>query len=61
MYVTKGNETDTDYEIIFRSYTGAFVYFDVNKENGNCSIIEENPITKEKEISGSISIYDYLN
>ena len=61
MFVTNGNETDTDYEIIFRSYTGAFVYFNVNKENGNCSIIEENPITKEKEISGSISIYDYLN
>ena len=27
MYVEKGESSDTEYQIIFRSYTGSFVYF----------------------------------
>ncbi len=61
MYVTKGNVTDTEYEILFRSYTGAFVYFYVNNQSGNCRIMEENPITNEMEETGTINIFDYMN
>ncbi|NLT09656.1 MAG: hypothetical protein GXY08_09155 [Ruminococcus sp.] len=60
MYVTKGSITNTEYEIIFRSYTGSFVHFYVFKGDGNCRIMEENPITNELEESGTINIRDYM-
>ena len=27
MYVEMGEETESEYQVVFRSYTGAFVYF----------------------------------
>ena len=30
MYVQMGEETDSTYQVVFRSYTGAFVHFYVN-------------------------------
>ena len=32
MYVAMGEETEAEYQVIFRSYTGAFVYFYVDKK-----------------------------
>ena len=43
MYVTMGDESETEYKVIFRSYTGAFVYFYVDKSNGNTRMIEYVP------------------
>ena len=33
MYVEMGEETDTEYQATFRSYTGSFTYFYVNKSS----------------------------
>ena len=60
MYVMFGEGTDTEYQIVFRSYTGSFVYFYVNKENGNTKIIEENPISNKEEEIGTIQITNYI-
>lgn len=34
MYVEMGEETDTEYQVTFRSYTGSLTYFYVNKSDG---------------------------
>ena len=34
MYVQMGEESDSAYQVVFRSYTGAFVNFYVNKASG---------------------------
>ena len=34
MYIQMGEETETEYQVVFRSYTGAFVYFYVDKISG---------------------------
>ena len=60
MYVTMGEEKDGEYQVIFRSYTGSFVNFYVNKTNGITMIIEKNPINDEETNIGTINIKDYL-
>ena len=40
MYVTMGQETDSTYQVIFRSYTAALTYFYVNKANGSTRLVE---------------------
>lgn len=40
MYLTMGEETDSTFEVVFRSYTGAFVYFYVNKTSGTTRMVE---------------------
>ncbi len=60
MYVKNGEETDTEYEVIFRSYTGAFLNFYVNKENGKTRIIENSPVSNETNELESINILDYI-
>ena len=61
MSVTNGEETETWYEIVFRSYTGAHQYFYVDKVAGNTRILEENPVENTKEEIGIININEYLN
>ena len=60
MYVTMGEETDSAYQVVFRSYTGAFVHFFVNKTNGTTRIVEKVPSLNVEEEAGSINIFDYL-
>ena len=60
MYVTMGEESETEYQVIFRSYTGAFVYFYVDKANGDTRLIESVPALGIEEPAGTISLYDYL-
>ena len=60
MYVKMGEETDTEYEVIFRSYTGAFINFYVNKEDGKTRIIENSPVSNETNELVSINILDYI-
>ena len=55
-----GEETDTEYQVIFRSYTGAFVYFYVDKESGTARMIEYVPALEIEEEAGTINIFDYL-
>ena len=60
MYVEMGEETETEYQVVFRSYTGSFVYFYVNKSNGNTRLVEYVPTLNIEEDAGTINIYDYL-
>ena len=60
MYVEMGDESETEYQVIFRSYTGAFVYFYVDKENGSTRITEYVPTLDIENEAGTIDIYDYL-
>ena len=52
MYLTMGEETDSAYQVVFRSYTGAFVHFYVNKTSGTTKMVEEE--------SGTFELFDYL-
>ena len=61
MSVEMGEETDTEYQVTFRSYTGSFTYFYVNKSDGNTRIVEYVPALDIKEESGTISLFDYLD
>lgn len=60
MYVEMGEETDTEYQVTFRSYTGSFTYFYVNKTDGNTKIVEYVPALDIKEEAGTINLFDYL-
>ena len=60
MYLTMGEETDSTYQVVFRSYTGAFVYFYVNKESGSTRMEEYVPSLDIKSEAGTIDLYDYL-
>ena len=60
MYLTMGEETDSTYQVIFRSYTGAFVHFYVNKTSGTTRIVEKVPSLNVEEDIGTIELFDYL-
>ena len=60
MSVTMGEETDSAYQVVFRSYTGALVHFYVNKANGTTKIIEKVPSLNVEEDAGTIELFDYL-
>lgn len=60
MYVQMGEETDSAYQVIFRSYTGAFVYFYVNKTSGATRMVERVPNLNVEEDAGTINLFDYL-
>ena len=60
MYLEMGEETESDYRVIFRSYTGAFVYFDVDKTSGMTQLTEYVPLLELEEALGTIDLYDWL-
>ena len=60
MYVQKGEETDSAYQVVFRSYTGAFVHFYVDKTSGTTRMVEKVPSLHVKEEAGNINLLDYL-
>ena len=60
MYVQMGEETDSAYQVVFRSYTGAFVNFYVNKSSGNTRMEEYVPALDIKSEAGTIDLFDYL-
>ena len=61
MYVQMGEETDSAYQVVFRSYTGAFVNFYVNKACGTTRMEEYVPTLDVKSDAGTIDIFDYIN
>ena len=61
MYLEMGEESETEYQVIFRSYTGAFVYFYVDKSDGTTRMTEYVPTLDVETDAGSINLYDYLN
>ena len=60
MYLTMGEETDSTYQVVFRSYTGAFVHFYVDKTSGTTKIVEKVPNLNVAEEAGTINLFDYL-
>ena len=67
MYLTMGEETDSTYQVVFRSYTGAFVHFYVNKTSGTTRIVEKVPSLNVEEddgehqsSAGTIELFDYI-
>ena len=60
MYVAMGDETETEYKVIFRSYTGSFTYFYVNKKTGKTRIEEFVPALDITQESGTLNLFDYL-
>ena len=60
MLVQIGEETDSAYQVVFRSYTGAFVHFYVDKISGTTRIVEKVPNLNVEEEAGTINLFDYL-
>ena len=60
MYVEMGEETDSTYLVVFRSYTGAFVNFYVNKASGTTRMEEYVPTLDVRNEAGTINLFDYL-
>ena len=60
MGVEMGEETDSAYQVVFRSYTGAFVNFYVNKASGSTRMEEYVPALDVKNDAGPINLYDYF-
>lgn len=60
MYLEMGEGTDDAYRVVFRSYTGALVYFDVDKSSGSTKLTECVPGLGIEEEVGTINLYDYL-
>ena len=60
MSLTMGEETDSAYQVVFRSYTGAFVHFYVNKTSGKTRMVEIVPSLNVEEEAGTINLFDYL-
>ena len=60
MYVQMGEETDSAYQVVFRSYTGAFVNFNVDKISGTTRMEEYVPTLDVRNESGTINLFDYL-
>ena len=60
MYVEMGEETDSAYQVVFRSYTGAFVHFYVDKTSGATRMVEKVPSLNVEKNAGTINLFDYL-
>ena len=60
MFLTMGEETETEYQVIFRSYTGALVYFYVDKTSGTTRMVEHVPTLDVKNEAGTIDLFDYI-
>ena len=60
MSLTMGEETETEYQVIFRSYTGAIVYFYVDKTTGTTRMVEHVPTLDIKNEAGTIDLFDYI-
>ena len=61
MYIEMGEETDSAYQVVFRSYTGAFVNFYVDKASGITKMEEFVPTLDVKSDAGTIDLFDYID
>lgn len=60
MNVRMGEGTDSEYHVIFRSYTGALVHFYVDKTSGATRLVETVPALNITQEAGTINLLDYL-
>ncbi len=59
MYVQMGEESDSAYQVVFRSYTGSFVHFYVSKKGGTTRMVEKVPSLNIEEEAGTFELFDY--
>ena len=55
-----GEESDSTYQVVFRSYTGTYVHFFVDKISGTTRIVEKVPSLNVEEETGTINLLDYI-
>ena len=60
MYVTMGEETDSAYQVVFRSYTGSLTHFYVDKLTGKTRMVTKVHNLGVEEADGTIDLHDYL-
>lgn len=60
MNIEMGEETESEYQIVFRSYTGALVYFYVDKASGSTKLVDYVPTLNIESEAGTINLFDYL-
>ena len=60
MTLEMGEETDSAYQVVFRSYTGALEYFYVDKASGSTRMVEYVPTLDIKNDAGTINLFDYI-
>ena len=60
MSIKMGEETESEYQVIFRSYTGAIVYFYVDKTSGTTRMVEYVPTLDVENEAGTIDLFDYI-
>ena len=56
-----GDESDTEYQLIYRSYTGSRMRFFVDKATGLTRIVEYVPVLDTETEAGTFDLFDYLN
>ena len=61
MGVQMGEDSDSAYQVVFRSYTGAFVNFYVDKTSGTTRMEEYVPNLNVRNDVGTIDIFDYID
>ncbi len=61
MGVQMGEDSDSAYQVVFRSYTGAFVNFYVDKTSGTTRMEEYAPNLNVRNDAGTIDIFDYID
>ena len=61
MYIQMGEDSDSAYQVVFRSYTGAFVNFYVDKTSGTTRMEEYVPNLNVRNDVGTIDIFDYID
>ena len=61
MGVQMGEESDSAYQVVFRSYTGGFVNFYVDKTSGTTRMEEYVPNLNVRNDVGTIDIFDYID
>ena len=61
MSVTMGDSTESEYKVVFRSYTGALVNFYVDKASGKTRMVESVPALGVDSVTGTIDLLDYLD
>ena len=60
MTLEMGEETDSAYQVVFRSYAGAWVYFYVDKASDPTKMVEYVPTLDIQNDAGTINLFDYL-
>lgn len=61
MYVVRYDETDSEYVVMFRSYTGAHEYFYVDKTTGMTRMTFRDYGLNVEEDGGTMNLWDYLD